>query len=167
MTLTSVFAADSLHSAPHSDWSRTLSTFVAASPTVTHIFGMARHFADSRTGANQVKKINRAFRRGRGRVAGLAHRTRRRWHSGGLGAGPGHGKIWRTGARSNCPRRCGQYLVSMDDPAYPSRLKEIYDPPLVLYVSWKSRGAHPDRGSPCGHEAPDALRIGNGGAAGV
>lgn len=25
-------------------------------------------------------------------------------------------------------------VVSMDDPSYPSRLKEIYDPPLVLYV---------------------------------
>jgi DNA processing protein len=25
-------------------------------------------------------------------------------------------------------------LVSMDDPSYPPRLKEIYDPPLVLYV---------------------------------
>jgi DNA processing protein len=28
----------------------------------------------------------------------------------------------------------GVTVVSMDDPAYPSRLKEIYDPPLVLYV---------------------------------
>lgn len=25
-------------------------------------------------------------------------------------------------------------LVSMDDPSYPPRLKEIYDPPLVLYI---------------------------------
>ena len=25
-------------------------------------------------------------------------------------------------------------IVSLDDPAYPMRLKEIYDPPLVLYV---------------------------------
>ena len=28
----------------------------------------------------------------------------------------------------------GAVVLSMDDPAYPSRLKEIYDPPLVLYV---------------------------------
>ena len=28
----------------------------------------------------------------------------------------------------------GVTVVSMDDPAYPSRLKEIYDPPLILYV---------------------------------
>jgi DNA processing protein len=28
----------------------------------------------------------------------------------------------------------GVTVVSLDDPCYPSRLKEIYDPPLVLYV---------------------------------
>jgi predicted Rossmann fold nucleotide-binding protein DprA/Smf involved in DNA uptake len=28
----------------------------------------------------------------------------------------------------------GAAIVSLDDPAYPARLKEIYDPPLVLYV---------------------------------
>lgn len=28
----------------------------------------------------------------------------------------------------------GVNLVTMDDPSYPSRLKEIYDPPLILYV---------------------------------
>jgi len=28
----------------------------------------------------------------------------------------------------------GVKLLSLDDPAYPSRLKEIYDPPIILYV---------------------------------
>ena len=28
----------------------------------------------------------------------------------------------------------GVRLVSLDDPAYPPRLKQIYDPPLILYV---------------------------------
>ena len=28
----------------------------------------------------------------------------------------------------------GVVIVSLDDPAYPARLKEIYDPPLVLYL---------------------------------
>lgn len=28
----------------------------------------------------------------------------------------------------------GVLLISIDDPAYPPRLKEIYDPPLILYV---------------------------------
>src|SRR5450631_2908098 len=28
----------------------------------------------------------------------------------------------------------GAHIIAMDDPAYPSQLKQIYDPPLVLYV---------------------------------
>jgi len=28
----------------------------------------------------------------------------------------------------------GVVVITLDDPAYPPRLKEIYDPPLVLYV---------------------------------
>jgi DNA processing protein len=28
----------------------------------------------------------------------------------------------------------GVHVVSLDDPAYPPRLRQIYDPPLVLYV---------------------------------
>lgn len=31
-------------------------------------------------------------------------------------------------------RSLGTHIVSLDDPCYPARLKEIYDPPLVLYV---------------------------------
>jgi len=29
---------------------------------------------------------------------------------------------------------CGAKIISLDDPAYPTRLKEIYDPPVVLFV---------------------------------
>jgi DNA processing protein len=29
---------------------------------------------------------------------------------------------------------CGAKIIVLDDPAYPPRLKEIYDPPVVLYV---------------------------------
>jgi DNA processing protein len=32
----------------------------------------------------------------------------------------------------------GVMLISLDDPAYPPRLKEIYDPPLILYVRGES-----------------------------
>jgi DNA processing protein len=28
----------------------------------------------------------------------------------------------------------GGQIISLDDPAYPSQLKEIYDPPLILYL---------------------------------
>ena len=31
-------------------------------------------------------------------------------------------------------KRCCAQLITWDDPDYPSRLKDIYDPPLVLYV---------------------------------
>jgi DNA processing protein len=49
----------------------------------------------------------------------------------------------------------GAVVVVMDDPAYPSQLKQIYDPPLVLYVRgyvaalsqpgsrWWARGIQP------------------------
>ncbi len=29
---------------------------------------------------------------------------------------------------------CGAKVIALDDPAYPARLKEIYDPPVVLFV---------------------------------
>ena len=29
---------------------------------------------------------------------------------------------------------CGAKIIALDDPAYPGRLKEIYDPPVVLFV---------------------------------
>ena len=29
---------------------------------------------------------------------------------------------------------CGARIIALDDPAYPARLKEIYDPPVVLFV---------------------------------
>jgi DNA processing protein len=39
-------------------------------------------------------------------------------------------------ARQEIARAAGEgiSIISIDDPSYPSRLKEIYDPPLVLYV---------------------------------
>ncbi|HEO70402.1 MAG TPA: DNA-protecting protein DprA, partial [Candidatus Hydrogenedentes bacterium] len=40
---------------------------------------------------------------------------------------------------------CGATLITLDDPAYPSRLAEIYDPPLALFV--RGRLEEPDE--PC------------------
>jgi DNA processing protein len=39
-------------------------------------------------------------------------------------------------AQQECAKAagCGAKIVALDDPAYPSRLKEIYDPPVVLFV---------------------------------
>jgi DNA processing protein len=48
---------------------------------------------------------------------------------------PGNWAIDRTGLSGvgACGDRRDQ-LVSFDDPAYPQQLKQIYDPPLVLYL---------------------------------
>ena len=61
----------------------------------------------------------------------------------------------------------GVTLVSLDDPSYPPRLKEIYDPPLILRVRGnldaldQSRNCH-------GRNAPSyAVRIRHGRAPGV
>ena len=61
----------------------------------------------------------------------------------------------------------GVTLVSLDDPSYPPRLKEIYDPPLILRVRGnldaltKSRHRH-------GRNAPSyAVRFGHGRAPGM
>ena len=39
-------------------------------------------------------------------------------------------------ANDECARvaAAGVHLITLDDPAYPAQLKQIYDPPLVLYV---------------------------------
>src|SRR5580698_4140673 len=44
----------------------------------------------------------------------------------------------------------GVTVISMEDPSYPPRLKEIYDPPLILYV----------RGSPEGLTKPGIAMVG-------
>src|SRR5260221_1398773 len=39
-------------------------------------------------------------------------------------------------AQQECAKAsgCGAKIIVLDDPAYPTRLKEIYDPPVVLFV---------------------------------
>ena len=39
-------------------------------------------------------------------------------------------------AQQECAKaaECGAKIIALDDPAYPARLKEIYDPPVVLFV---------------------------------
>ena len=36
-------------------------------------------------------------------------------------------------------KACGARVVAQDDPEYPKRLYEIYDPPLVLYLKGNCR----------------------------
>ena len=39
-------------------------------------------------------------------------------------------------AQQECAKaaECGAKIIALDDPSYPARLKEIYDPPVVLFV---------------------------------
>jgi DNA processing protein len=39
-------------------------------------------------------------------------------------------------AQQECAKaaECGAKVIALDDPAYPARLKEIYDPPVVLFI---------------------------------
>src|SRR5882724_4026068 len=39
-------------------------------------------------------------------------------------------------AQQECAKaaECGAKIIALDDPAYPARLKEIYDPPVVLFI---------------------------------
>lgn len=48
----------------------------------------------------------------------------------------GDGQVRGTGARAEIARASAAdvTVISMDDPSYPPRLKEIYDPWLILYV---------------------------------
>ncbi len=61
----------------------------------------------------------------------------------------------------------GVSVVCLDDSTYPAELKQIYDPPLVLYVRGNVEAitATGDRGR--GHSPSHALWIGHGGATGV
>ncbi len=57
----------------------------------------------------------------------------------GIGAEVARGILRQRGevdpvAEESRARRAGARLVTREDPEYPARLKEIYDPPLVLYV---------------------------------
>lgn len=58
----------------------------------------------------------------------------------------------------------GVQLLCREDAAWPQRLSEIYDPPLVLYVrERRSSVVAGDRN--CGHASSNALRNRHGGAA--
>ena len=58
-------------------------------------------------------------------------------------------------------------MLSMDDPSYPPRLKEIYDPPLILRVRGNAEVLTTSRHRHGGNAASHALRFGHGRAAGL
>ena len=61
----------------------------------------------------------------------------------------------------------GVSVVCMDDSTYPAPLKQIYDPPLVLYVRGNVDAITRPRGRGRRHPPSHALRTGDGRALGV
>ena len=64
-------------------------------------------------------------------------------------------------------RKLGCRLLNWDEPEYPQRLLEIYDPPPLLYVRGDAERAQPAFDFDGGHAPPDSLRQSSGGAAGA
>jgi DNA processing protein len=112
-----------------------LSTFVAASPTITHIFEWLAISLTPGLGPTKARKLVERFRG----VEAVLRATLTELEGAGIQAVSAQSLA--TGKSGELAREAiaqaasaDTILVSLDDPAYPSRLKEIYDPPLVLYV---------------------------------
>lgn len=112
-----------------------MSTFVAASPTVTHIFEWLAISLTPGLGPTRSRKLIEHF----GGVEAVLRASLTELEGAGIQAVSA--QALATGKSGELAREAiaraaadNTALVSMDDPAYPSRLKEIYDPPLVLYV---------------------------------
>ena len=56
----------------------------------------------------------------------------------------------------------GAQILTLDDPAYPPLLKQIYDPPVALYVRGDPAILSDSRHWSRRHPAPDAVRPGHG-----
>jgi DNA processing protein len=61
----------------------------------------------------------------------------------------------------------GVTVVSVADAAYPPRLKEIYDPPAILYVRGDAEMLTKPGIAVVGNAPSDSLRFGDGGAPGL
>ena len=112
-----------------------MSTFVAASPTITHIFEWLAISLTPGLGPTKARKLAERF----GGVEAVLRATLTELEGAGIQAVSAQSLA--TGKSGELAREAiaqaasaDTTLVSLDDPSYPPRLKEIYDPPLVLYV---------------------------------
>src|SRR5580693_1110234 len=108
---------------------------VAASPTITHIFEWLAISLTPGLGPTKARKLVERF----GGVESVLRATLTELEGAGIQAVSAQSLA--TGKSGELAREsiaqaasANSALVSLDDPSYPSRLKEIYDPPLVLYV---------------------------------
>ena len=108
---------------------------VAASPTVTHILEWLTLSLTPGLGPTRARKLVEHF----GDLGAVFRASLTELESTGIQAVSAQSLA--TGKSAELAREevarasaAGATLISLDDPAYPPRLKEIYDPPLALYA---------------------------------
>ena len=96
---------------------------------------MACAHADSRAGPDASPAAGRAFWQRRGRLSASLTELEATGLLAVSAQAIGTGKAMELAQEEIARAASGKVqLVSLDDPAYPPRLKEIYDPPVILYV---------------------------------
>ncbi len=112
-----------------------MSIFAPASPNATHLLEWLALSLTTGLGPTRGRKLVEHF----GSPAAVFRASLTELEGAGIQAASAQsiatGKSAEL-AREEIARAAGVgvVVISMDDPSYPSRLKEIYDPPLVLYV---------------------------------
>jgi len=108
---------------------------VAASPSATHILEWLAISLTPGLGPTRARKLVEHF----GSAEAVFHASLTELESTGMQAVSAQSVA--TGKSAEMAREeiaraaaAGVTVVSLEDPCYPPRLKEIYDPPLVLYV---------------------------------
>jgi DNA processing protein len=108
---------------------------VAASPSATHILEWLAISLTSGLGPTKARKLVEHF----GSAQAVFHASLTELESTGIQAVSAQSIA--TGKSAELAREeiaraatAGVTVLSLEDPCYPPRLKEIYDPPLVLYV---------------------------------
>ena len=86
-------------------------------------------------GPTRSRRLVEVLRHRGPRLQRIAHRTRSLRVTRAIGAGASHGGRSVELANEEMARAAAAdvHLLAFDDPAYPARLRQIYDPPLVLY----------------------------------
>ena len=112
-----------------------MSNAVASSSSVTHILEWLAISLTAGLGPTKARKLVEHF----GSAEAVFHASLTELESTGMQAVSAQSIA--TGKSAELAREeiaraaaAGVTVVSLEDPCYPSRLKEIYDPPLVLYV---------------------------------
>ncbi|MGA8216754.1 MAG: DNA-processing protein DprA [Candidatus Sulfotelmatobacter sp.] len=112
-----------------------MSNAVAASPSVTHILEWLSISLTPGLGPTRARKLVEHF----GSAEAVFHASLTELESTGIQAVSAQSIA--TGKSAELAREeiarastAGVTVLSLEDPCYPPRLKEIYDPPLVLYV---------------------------------